>query len=175
MTGNAVAKVSYTHDAMIDLIIAEPSITKTALAKTFGYTVGWVSQITNSDAFQARLAERKAELVDPSITLTVEEKFMAIAQVSADKVLEKLSAPLVDIDVALESLELSSKALGYGARSAGNNQPQVQNNFVVALPERSNSTEEWGEKYANGIQPTVIEAEIEVETVNDAALPFKKL
>ena len=38
-----VQKVSYSHDAMIDLMIAEPRITQTQLAAKFGYSVGWVS------------------------------------------------------------------------------------------------------------------------------------
>ena len=54
-------RVKYSHDAMIDLIIASPGIQQNTLAIHFGYTVGWISTIMQSDAFQAKLAARKDE------------------------------------------------------------------------------------------------------------------
>ncbi len=70
--------VSHTHVAIIDAIIADPCISQQQLAARFGYTAGWVSQILASAAFQARLAERTEELVDPTIRVSVEERFKAI-------------------------------------------------------------------------------------------------
>ena len=75
----AIDRVKYTHDAMIDLIIAQPAISQGELAKHFGYSQPWVSRIMNSDAFLARLAQRKAEIVDPQLTLSVDEKLRAVA------------------------------------------------------------------------------------------------
>jgi hypothetical protein len=43
--GQEIQKVRYTHDAMIDLIIADPSIHQNHLAKIFGYTASFVSII----------------------------------------------------------------------------------------------------------------------------------
>mgnify|MGYP003429802526 CR=1 FL=1 len=119
-----ITKVSYSHDAMIDFIIADPTITQNALATKFGYTAGWVSQIIASDAFQARLAERTGELVDPTIRATVEEKFRGIVIRSLEILKEKLDRPTAQIpdNLALRSIELSSRALGYGARDS---QPAV--------------------------------------------------
>ena len=84
---NAVARVNYSHDAMIDLIIANPAISQNELAKHFGYSAAWVSRVRNSDAFLARLAERKGDIVDPSIIATVEEKIRAVADRAWDTVL----------------------------------------------------------------------------------------
>ena len=61
---DAIARVKYTHDAMIDLIVAQPGVKQGEIAKYFGYTQAWVSRIMNSDAFLARLAQRKADLVE---------------------------------------------------------------------------------------------------------------
>ncbi len=35
---NAIKKVSYTHDTMIDLILGNPGISQTAIAAHFGYS-----------------------------------------------------------------------------------------------------------------------------------------
>jgi len=119
-----ITKVSYTHDTMIDFIIADPCITQFELATRFGYTAGWVSQIIASDAFQARLAERTGELVDPTIRATVEERFKAIVLRSLEILREKLDKPSHQVpdNLVLRSVELSSRALGYGARDS---QPAV--------------------------------------------------
>lgn len=135
----AIARVKYSHDAMIDVLIAQPGIQQGQLAAHFGYTQAWVSRIMNSDAFLARLAERKSDLVDPSIALTLDEKFKALASRSLDIVLEKLEVTK-NPDTALKALELSSKALGYGARQQNLN---VQQNFVVAMPQKVQSPEDW--------------------------------
>lgn len=136
---NAIARVKYSHDAMIDLIIANPSLSQGQIASHFGYTQAWISRVFNSDAFQARLAVRKEDLVDPVITMTIEEKFKALA----DKALEVVHSKLVmtnDATLGLRALEISAKALGYGAREKN---VQVQNNFVVALPAKAVSADEW--------------------------------
>lgn len=113
-----IQKVSYSHDFMIDLIIADPCITQDRLAKHFGYTPGWISQIIASDAFQARLAERKDELVDPTIRATIDDHFKALVTRSLAILREKLDKPAAEVppNLALKALEIGSKALGYGAR-----------------------------------------------------------
>lgn len=142
---NAVARVSYTHDAMIDLLIANPGISQNELAKHFGYTAAWISRIRNSDAFLARLAERKADIVDPTIIATVEEKFRAVASKSLDIILEKLELPVANFDQALAAATIAGKALGYGARQAN---VQLQQNFVVALPGKAQSAQDWAAEHS---------------------------
>lgn len=135
----AIARVKYSHDAMIDLLIANPEVKQGELAQQFGYTQAWVSRVMNSDAFLARLAQRKSDLVDPSIALTLDEKFRALANQSLDVIMDKLQVTK-NPDTALKALELSSKALGYGARQQNLN---VQQNFVVAMPTKVQSPEDW--------------------------------
>ena len=69
----AIQRVKYTHDALIDMIIANPAVSQGQLATAFGYTQGWLSRVMNSDAFQARLAARKMEVVDPQLVLSIDE------------------------------------------------------------------------------------------------------
>ncbi|UOF77832.1 cyclic nucleotide-binding domain [Bacteriophage sp.] len=139
----AIVRVKYSHDAMIEQILARPGISQNELAEMFGYTVPWVSRVMNSDAFLARLAERKHDLVDPALALTIDEKLRAIADTSLDIVQEKLST-IRSIDTAFKALDLSVKALGYGARQQ---HAQVQNNFVVMMPEKAVSAASWSEKH----------------------------
>lgn len=135
----AIQRVKYTHDALIDMIISNPAVSQGELAKMFGYTQGWLSRVMNSDAFQARLALRKSDVVDPTLVLSIDEKLRALASKSLDVVMDKL-AVTQNPDTALKALEVTSKALGYGARQQNLN---VQQNFVVALPPKSASADEW--------------------------------
>lgn len=135
----AVARVSYTHDALIDLMIAQPMVAKQDLAKHFGYTGAWISRVTNSEAFQARLAQRKSDIIDPSLVMSIEERLKAVTSQSLDIVMEKLEAA-PSLDSAMKVLEMSTKALGYGARQAN---VAVQQNFVVAMPQKVTNAHDW--------------------------------
>lgn len=137
---DAIARVSYTHDAMIDVILANPSMTQVDLSKYFGYTEGWVSRVMGSDAFNARMAERKGEIVNPGILATMDEKIKGLALHSIDVLQRKLEATSSP-DIAIKSLELATKAMGMGARISG--PTNVQNNYVVALPPKVGNETEW--------------------------------
>lgn len=111
-----VAKVSYTHADMIDAIIAEPSISQGELAARYGYTPAWICQVIASDAFQAQLAARKDELIDPVLRMTIEERFRALVRRSLDVLQEKLAQPHTAIpdQLALRAAELGARSLGLG-------------------------------------------------------------
>ena len=119
--GKAVQKVSYTHDKLIDLVVANPRVRQGALAAYFGYTEGWVSRVMSSDAFKLRMAQRRMALVDPLITATLEERFSALALRGLEVMQEKLDQPadLVPFRDAAAAVELGGKGLaigGFGAR-----------------------------------------------------------
>jgi hypothetical protein len=113
-----IEKVGYTHEAMIDLLIARPELSQRQVAEYFGYTEAWVSQIFSSDAFQVRLAERREQLVDPAIRESLRLRFDSMVQRSLEILSEKLARPAADIpdQLALRAFELSTRAAGYGAR-----------------------------------------------------------
>lgn len=110
--------VNYSHQGMIDLILSCPGISQNDLGAHFGYSPSWISTIMASDAFQVQLAKRREEIIDPVLTASVEEKFRGILARSADILMSKLDGPANTIpdNLALRSMELSSRALGYGAR-----------------------------------------------------------
>jgi len=136
---NALERVRYTHDAMIDIVIAKPDVTQNTLAEYFGYSVGWISRIFCSDAFQARLAQRRGEIVTPGLLSTFEERLKLLATNSIELVLAKLEEkefdPVTgqmklsaDIGTIFKALEISTKSLGYGARQTN---VAIQNNLTV--------------------------------------------
>lgn len=114
-------KIGYSHQDMIDFIISNPGITQNALAARYGYSVGWVSNVMASDAWQSALAARRAEICDPVLVATVEERFKGITLLSLERLKQKLEAPQVSDNVVLRAVELGAKALGVGG-----NAPQAQ-------------------------------------------------
>ena len=114
-----------------------------AIALHFGYSRPWVSRIFNSDAFQARLAERKKDLVDPTLLLSIDERLGALASRSLDILQDKLE--LLPAAQVKDIAEMSVKALGYGARQQNVN---LQQNFVVAMPQKAASDTDWAAAHA---------------------------
>jgi DNA-binding MarR family transcriptional regulator len=118
-SGAAIKRFNYSHDAMIDEILRNPSVTQNELAAAFGYTPSWVSLVISSDAFQERLTQRKSELVDPSIQASIEERFKALTRRSLEVLQEKLQQPATAIpdQLALRAAELGAKALALGGNA----------------------------------------------------------
>lgn len=171
-TGNyqvGISRVRYSHDAMIDLVLAQPMISQRDIAKHFGYTETWVSVIFNSDAFQARLAQRKADLVDPILSATLDDRLRAVAQKSLDIVLEKLHQPVVGFKDALEAATMATKGLGMGQAKQG---PVVNAQFVVAMPQKSEDASSWAARYgARSPGLAAMVAEVPPQVIEAAAAP----
>lgn len=139
-SGSRLQKVRYSHEAMIDVLIAEPTITQNELAVRFGRSRSWISIVMGSDAFQGALAKRRDDISNPELIATLEERYRGLADQSLRVLSDKLEASQ-NPDLALKSLEIAGKALGFGARGAGT----INNNatFVVALPPKAISPDEW--------------------------------
>lgn len=104
-------KINYSHEAMIDLILAEPSVTNKELAEIFNYTEAWISHVRKSDSFQARVAERKAVTIDPRIRQNLEDRLAHVATSSIAKIQEKLEAPDASAAFALDALGVAVTGL----------------------------------------------------------------
>jgi hypothetical protein len=126
-----IAKVRYTHDAMIDMLLANPAIKQNDLADIFGYTASWVSSIMSSDAFQARFEQRRAEVVDPALAARVSVNFKAMVLRSQEIIMDKLAQPSAHVSdaLALKAFELSTRAAGYGLKQ----QPPTEVDVTVHL------------------------------------------
>lgn len=149
-----IAKVRYTHDAIIDMIVAEPQISQNEIASRFGYSAAWVSIIVNSDAFQARLKERKEDLVDPLIRATVEDRLTAVANKAMEKLMERLSSNAAFSNRELiDAAAMATKGLGFGAPKQGLGGP-TQNLYIVPAPPQVSSSQQWA-AMARGDPPPV--------------------
>jgi len=113
MTGaTMIDKVSHIHECIINDMIAEPTVTQLELCERFGYSPGWMSRMINSDSFQARLAERRQELLDPGLKQQLNERLKAVVAQSVDSIQRKLNAPESSADLALASLGIAAQGLG---------------------------------------------------------------
>ena len=149
-----IQKVSITHDAIIDFVIANPASTYREIASVFGYTPEGIGIIVRSDAFKARLQARKGELVDPLIQQSVEERLSGLAHASLDILQRKLSTS-DDPKLALAALDAATKANQYGARGA---QVGGGTTFIVQLPGPAASSSEWSHKFGASIMAEVLPA-----------------
>lgn len=108
---NTLKTLTYTHEAMVDLILQEPTVTYKELATIFGFSEGWISRVVGSDAFKARLSERKAALIDPVIARSLNERLRGVTVKAIDLISEKLSSEEAGAAYALDALGVATSAM----------------------------------------------------------------
>lgn len=106
-----IIRLTYTHEAMIDLILQEPTVTYEELSEIFGCTKRWISHVVSSDSFKARLAERKSALIDPQISRSLNERLRGVTVKAIDLISEKLSSEDAGAAYALEALGVATSAM----------------------------------------------------------------
>jgi hypothetical protein len=99
------------QEAMIDLIIAEPTVTNKELSQIFDYSEAWISHIRCADSFQSRIAERKALLVDPAIKRSIEDRLSGVTTKAIDRIQEVLDGPDASASFALDALGIAATGL----------------------------------------------------------------
>jgi hypothetical protein len=140
---SGIVKVRYSHDAMIDLMIAQPTLKQNDLAAMFDRSPAWISSVINSDSFQARYEERRKTLVDPTLVNSIGERLRAVADASLERLHDKLTgvgAAFLDAEFLVKSAKLATDALGYGARPVGNTTNVA---VVVQVPGKITNAAEW--------------------------------
>ena len=116
-TMGAIAKLRYSHEDMIDFILTHPGVSQNDLAARYGYSPSWISNVMASDAWKSRFAARREELVDPTLAMTLNERFTAMTEKSLERLMEKLSAPQVSDNTVLKAVELGARASGIGGNA----------------------------------------------------------
>jgi hypothetical protein len=113
----AIQKLRYSHEAMIEMIVAEPSVQQNELARRFGMTASWISTVINSDAFQVKLHERMGETWG-ELSVSMQDQMKGLMARSMEILRAKLDTHHTNVpdQLALRTVELTSRALGYGAR-----------------------------------------------------------
>lgn len=131
-----IATVRWHHEAIIDMMIANPRLRQADIARELGFTQSWLSIIVNSDSFKQRLAERKGEIVDPYLKASLEERMEGAGKRALDKLMERLdtNAPFKNSEL-VEIVKATAPA----------RTPHIQQNnlYVVQAPPKAASTAEW--------------------------------
>ena len=115
-TMGGLARVSYTHQDMIDYMISHPGYRLGDLAVRYGYSVSWLSNISHSDAFKAAYAARHEEVVGPRM-LSIAEQFEGVTALALTRLGEELEKPAVNPNVVLRAVELGARAMGVGGNA----------------------------------------------------------
>jgi hypothetical protein len=113
-------KLSPKHEAIINLLVQDPTVRQYEIAERLGYTPSWVSSIMASAVFKERLLERQAEIVDPILFASIQERFEGMLLRLIEVINEKLNAEHVPDRFALRAFELALRAAGYsGGKEPG--------------------------------------------------------
>lgn len=134
-----ITKIRYSHDACIDMILADPAISQNDLARHFGYSASWISILMNTDAFKERLAQRRAEVTDPILMATIKQRLDVLANAALTKLISR-----IDGDQPISNKDLIAAAqLGAGSAAARPSTQVTQSLYVVQMPPRAVSSREW--------------------------------
>ena len=111
-------RISFSHEALIGWMIANPHRNLRDAAAYFDYTQAWLSSIIHSDLFQAKLAERQNE-VFALIAQDIPSKLAAATDVALEKLALKLEET-EDAKFLLDSADKLLHRMGYAPASARN-------------------------------------------------------
>lgn len=123
-----VAKVSIKHDAILDVLVANPTLRRSEVAAMFGVTVPWLSTIIHSDVFQEKLRERQDLVFDVAVIRPIQDKLLGMANQTVERLMEAVQFES-DPKTLNTILDTTLKNLGYGQKSVGAPVNQ-QNNFT---------------------------------------------
>jgi hypothetical protein len=108
----------YSPDLLVDIIIRNPDLDHKQLGLMFGRGASWIAACIASRAFQDALEPRRHEVADPSISMSMDERFQALTIRALTVLNEKLDAgkALPDSTV-LQAVAVGVKALGMGQKT----------------------------------------------------------
>lgn len=129
-----IKKVSVRHEAIMEYMLINPAAPLREVAQHFDVTQAWLSTIIHSDAFQAKLAEKKGDLFSATI-VPLREKILGVAHMGVEKLGEAMehASPISDKDFIADTTDNILKNLGYTPKSApaGALPMNQQNNYYV--------------------------------------------
>lgn len=141
---NAIKKLSWWHESIIDWMIMNPDETLGKCAEVFNVTQPWLSRVVNSHLFKERFRERR-EHHSANVSFSMIEKLESLADAGVEAMIDRVVSErdTMPINELRATSEMALAALGYVTkRAAAANQapaPTVQVNMVSreALQEAS--------------------------------------
>jgi hypothetical protein len=129
-------KLTTTHEAILNWLVANPGRSLKEGADLFGYTQSWFSTMVNSDLFQAELAKRQADFRG-RLNATLTQRLQTVAHVALDKLATMVEGS-EDKDFVLEVSDKVLHRLGFAPQSNRNpagpivQGPFFQNNLYIS-------------------------------------------
>lgn len=119
----------YWHDAIIDLMLLEPSITQSEISKRLRRGYATISLVMNSDLFKARYEQRRREF-QQCVSEGIKDKLVKVANVGLELTLETLEKKRTAIEIAdlTKITESALDRLGYAPPKNGSTAVQVNVN-----------------------------------------------
>jgi len=134
MAQTQLQDLSYRHEAILDWLILNPAKSQRECALALGYTEAWLSQVINSNLFQARLAMLQQEKRECGI-FTIAEKLAGLADAAIEKTIKSVEVS-ADPAFVLSAAEVALKRLGYGAKvPTPVSATQVNHTTIIATQE----------------------------------------
>lgn len=124
-----IKRLNDVHIQMMDYLMANPGCTYEQLSAVTGYSIGWISQIYNSDAFQGMLKERQIEVFG-DLKETIKDRVTGLAHVSLRRLTEKIPTEQ-DTDKVANVADLALKALGFTGAKPSPQAPAAGNQTNV--------------------------------------------
>lgn len=109
-------ELTYTHEAVADLILKEPTVTIAELAAIFGMRHYAIRKLVVHEVFKKHMAYRKATLIDPHISRSLNERARTISM----QAMEIISKRMVDKPDSAYALKVLTLFSAEAKRAAGN-------------------------------------------------------
>ena len=129
MAATQLQDLSYRHEAILDWLVLNPDKSQGDCARALGYTEAWLSQVINSNLFQARLGMLLQEKREHGI-FTTTEKLAGLADLAIERTLKYVEVSADPVFV-LSAAEVALKRLGYGAAKTPPPVPSTINNTLI--------------------------------------------
>lgn len=148
------------HMIIIDTLLMDPAITTTKLAAKTGYSRQWLHKVMSSDAFQAKLAERQAAIIDPIVHSTIKERVSGLVSRSLEVLEERMESDKIDLNTALTVFEALGKSPALGLLQKQQN--ANINNFVVHVPAQMVDVKDWAKTHGPASAPAPLAEPLDI-------------
>lgn len=130
-----LARLSHTHEMLMNWLIVNPEKSMRECADHFGYTQSWLSSIVHSDLFQSALRDKQMA-VQARVVASIPERLRRNAEIGLEK-LGDIMEKCEDGEFILDATDKMLHRMGYAPQSARNpaGSPGVQNqqnNFYIS-------------------------------------------
>lgn len=109
-----IQKLRYNHQAMVDLLVTDPTLSQNELADIFDRSPSWISTIICSDLFQDMLAKRRTEILGPEMLQSFKNQHEGLLNRSMAVLRAKLNKKPEEIpdQLALQVMKVAGQNLG---------------------------------------------------------------